>query len=722
MQVRLQRRGERITLDKTQVLGSGGQARVFPVEAHPEWAAKVYHKPDFRHAAKLAVMVADPPEDPMAARGHASIAWPLDLLVDSAGTVVGFLMPRVNGTRPIIDYFSPKTRRKACPGFNYFYLLRTARNLAAALHAIHSRGYVIGDVNETNILVSLTALVTLVDTDSFQVYDHGSGECYRCPVGRLEYSAPEVLARVGQGFSYASLDRATEQDLFGLAVLIFQLLMEGTHPFAGVYKGRAEAPTYSERILAGHFAYYQGREMPYEPSPVAPPFALLHPYLQRTFIECFVEGQNHPAARHGALAWVRLLDQLAREVIYCKANSQHVYWPHLKSCPWCARATKLGGRDPFPALTSAPPPSAVEAPVASEVAAKTATASPPIRVQLPPLPIERPSSAQPSQSTLRRWVASLPLPATLSWRPVLPWVGAGAVVLAVVAGTLWMQTVENGTQRVAKPKQKRLEAARVSASSPSQGDLFVQSSTNTPVSLERTSPRAATKYKPWTNSLGMAFVPVPQTRGLFCIWETRVKDYKEYVAVSSPADGSWRNPGFAQADTHPVVKVSWEDAKAFCRWLTEKERREGIIGSKYSYQLPRDWEWSVAVGLTESGGGTPENKDERIPDVYPWGRQWPPPYAAGNYDSSLGVDIFEWTSPVGSFESNRLGLYDLGGNVSEWCEDEYSPGSGDRVLRGAAWSDNKLVTLLSSCRFHDSPGGRYNNYGFRCVLVSASSP
>src|ERR1017187_1253120 len=112
MKVTLQRRHEPITLLETQVLGSGGQARVFPVEAHPEWAAKVYHKPDFRHAAKLAVMVADPSEDPMAARGHASIAWPLDLLVDSAGTVVGFLMPRVNGTRPMIDYFNPKTRRK----------------------------------------------------------------------------------------------------------------------------------------------------------------------------------------------------------------------------------------------------------------------------------------------------------------------------------------------------------------------------------------------------------------------------------------------------------------------------------------------------------------------------------------------------------------------------------------------------------------------------------
>ena len=377
VKLNLQRRGESITVIEGQVLGSGGEARVFAIEGHPEWAAKVYHKPDPRHAAKLAVMVANPPEDPMAAQGHASIAWPLDLLVDSAGTVTGFLMPRVNNTRPIIDYFNPKSRLKACSAFNYFYLLRTARNLSAALHAIHSRGYVVGDINDSNILVSQTALVTLVDTDSFQVHDAQRGECYRCPVGRPEFSPPEVLARVGRGLSYASMDRATEQDLFGLAVLIFQLLMEGTHPFAGIYKGQADAPTYSERILAGHFAYYQAREMPYQPSPLAPPWELLHPWLQQAFMECFIEGHNQPGARYGALAWARLLDQVAREVIYCKVNGQHVYWPHVKNCPWCARKARLGGRDPFPALAAAPPPIPVAAPVASGVVSKPPIIAPP---------------------------------------------------------------------------------------------------------------------------------------------------------------------------------------------------------------------------------------------------------------------------------------------------------------------------------------------------------
>ena len=67
------------------------------------------------------------------------------------------------------------------------------------------------------------------------------------------------------------------------------------------------------------------------------------------------------------------------------------------------------------------------------------------------------------------------------------------------------------------------------------------------------------------------------------------------------------------------------------------------------------------MGLNESRGGTPKDKDMKIKDVYPWGTQWPPPRGAGNYDKSLNVDSYDYTSPVGSFGANRFVLHDMGG-------------------------------------------------------------
>jgi len=232
-------------------------------------------------------------------------------------------------------------------------------------------------------------------------------------------------------------------------------------------------------------------------------------------------------------------------------------------------------------------------------------------------------------------------------------------------------------------------------------------------------PTAATPR--WTNSLGMVFVPVPGTKVLFGIWDVRVEDYRAFASANSWVDGSWRNPGFAQGEDHPVVNVTWEEANAFCAWLTRQERTAGNISASQSYWLPADAEWSVAVGLYEPGDGTPKDKDKKIPGVYPWGTAWPPPYGAGNYRKSLKVDDFDYTSPVGSFPANRYGLYDLSGNVCQWCEDEYSPGSGTRVLRGASCLSSNHHYMLSSYRFYDAPDYRDYLIGFRVVLADAAS-
>lgn len=167
----------------------------------------------------------------------------------------------------------------------------------------------------------------------------------------------------------------------------------------------------------------------------------------------------------------------------------------------------------------------------------------------------------------------------------------------------------------------------------------------------------------FTNTMGMVFKPVPGTKVQFCIWETRVQDYAAYAAANAGVDGSWKRPRFKQTDTHPVMRVSWKDANAFCAWLTRKERAAGKITASQSYRLPTDAEWSVAVGLGRESGNTPEAKDKGVKGEYPWGKEWPPPKGAGNYDERLNVDNYEFTSPVGSFAANAQGLHDLGGNV-----------------------------------------------------------
>ncbi|MFZ4557587.1 MAG: hypothetical protein ACOYN8_14595, partial [Pseudanabaena sp.] len=136
-------------------IGSGGEANIYTVQINSELVAKVYHQPHGDYARKLAFMVANPPVDPLASSGRVSIAWATELVTD-LGLVVGFLMPKLDTSKakPIFQYYNPSERRKESPTFSYVSLLRTARNLARAVRSVHSRGYVIGDVNESNVLVA----------------------------------------------------------------------------------------------------------------------------------------------------------------------------------------------------------------------------------------------------------------------------------------------------------------------------------------------------------------------------------------------------------------------------------------------------------------------------------------------------------------------------------------------------------------------------------------
>lgn len=228
------------------------------------------------------------------------------------------------------------------------------------------------------------------------------------------------------------------------------------------------------------------------------------------------------------------------------------------------------------------------------------------------------------------------------------------------------------------------------------------------------------------NSLGMKFASVDDV--LISVWLTRVQDFEAFARATSLKSADWRRPGFQQGADHPVVKVSWNDAMAFCKWLTERERKEGLLAANESYRLPTDVEWSKAVGLPDEPGRTPESRDMDIPDQYPWGADWPPPQGAGNFtgeetDSDVAIkgynDGYAWTSPVGSFAPNKAGLYDMGGNVRQWCMDWWNNEQHDKVLRGSSWYNGALkLSLLSSCRNHAQPTSVQDTDGFRVVIVT----
>lgn len=329
-------------------LGRGGEASVFAVAGEPRLAAKIFHAHTAERVDKLWAMVAHPPTDPTAGLGHVSICWPERMLFDedrvgtAARMCVGFVMPLLDRGKhkTMLHFYNPMDRRAHAPSFTWDYLVRAAQNVSIVVESIHARGYVIGDMNESNFFISDQALVSLIDCDSMQVRagNGAGGRMFRCTVAKGEYLAPEM-----QGRDLATTDRTPESDNFALAVLLFLMLMEGTHPFSGVWKGPGDAPPIEGRIRDGACPYVGSALV--SPMPAAPPFDLLPASLRALFARAFGPGQAHPSARPSAREWNEALGAVV--LVRCAVNARHSYPQGAAKCPWCERK-RLLGFDPFP--------------------------------------------------------------------------------------------------------------------------------------------------------------------------------------------------------------------------------------------------------------------------------------------------------------------------------------------------------------------------------------
>ena len=306
-------------------LGRGYEGTVYEVPTLREGVvAKIYHEAlPSNKQHKLRAMVARRNE-----LLEKFTAWPLEV-VYLGSEVRGFLMEKATGYEPVHHFYSPADRKQRFPDKDWAFLVHVARNIATAFSAIHHYKHVIGDVNPNFVFVSGNGLVKLIDCDSFQVMI--DNQYHLCEVGVPHFTPPEL-----QSYStFRGIQRSPNHDNFGLALLIFHILMMGRHPFAGIYSVKGDISL--EKAIA-QFCYTFGRNaaskgLKSPPNCITPLILpdIMAGMFERAFTEQGIQSNGRPSAQE----WVKSLDLLRDQLCTCNQISNHTYFRDLKSCPWC---------------------------------------------------------------------------------------------------------------------------------------------------------------------------------------------------------------------------------------------------------------------------------------------------------------------------------------------------------------------------------------------------
>jgi formylglycine-generating enzyme required for sulfatase activity len=259
---------------------------------------------------------------------------------------------------------------------------------------------------------------------------------------------------------------------------------------------------------------------------------------------------------------------------------------------------------------------------------------------------------------------------------------------------------------------------------------------------EEDRPHVPRSGEPLTNSLGIKLVLVP--RGTFWMGDRGRQQQVEiphdfYMGAFSVTQEQWQavmgsNPsdfsrsrgragmvkGFSEADLKqfPVEQVSWDDVQEFLKRLNAREKDSGFL-----YRLPTEaeWEYSCRGGASSQQecnfdfyfGDPSRNLSHPTNDLYSKQANFNGNHPAGNAPKGK---YLERTTKVGSYKPNRLGIYDMHGNVWEWCEDHSEVGASARVIRGGSWLHHGSGCRASS-RGRDEPGIRHHYLGFRVAAV-----
>lgn len=327
-------------------LGTGGEGIVSEIQGENSKVAKIYKADRFKTdqdrftmERKLKAML--DMNISVYVDGKLRLAWPLDILYEN-GSMVGFVMPKINSKYKIFDVQRVEMAEKIYPNYTWKYAVQFAYNLSVAVKYVHDKNIVIGDFNQNNISIDTsTGAVILIDCDSFDIRDPKSGEHFPCKVGLPEMLAPELqtVRNLANGTFTKEIDN------FSLAIHIFRLLMRNEDPFGGVITMSRSLSTVSANapIINGECPYVRtvsGKEIPGR----SPTLDMLPVNIQELFKKTFDYDASTALRRiknrATATEWCNALVVLATaepnpNLQTCTLNPHHVYPKYSSYCPWC---------------------------------------------------------------------------------------------------------------------------------------------------------------------------------------------------------------------------------------------------------------------------------------------------------------------------------------------------------------------------------------------------
>ena len=328
-----------VFIDLKRNLGRGATAEVYAAKLNGnEYAAKIYHQDTRVNTAKIRAMLSNPPDSMYMKVGTSKFAqftWPIAMLRDGSGYDVGFLMPLVDlGNSFPLDYFYDQTLSKKLNSRSegaLSYKLEIARNVSVLVSDLHRHGHKFIDLKPQNIRVQRSShVVSFLDCDGFSISGK-NGQHYPAELVSTDYIAPEA-------FKYNTSPRklGEEQDLYALAVILFQLLTRGTHPFQGMVLDKSiNANTNDEKASLGLYPHGMQLDPRITPRPQSIHF-LFDDKLWALFDKAFT---GSPSYRPTAIQWVECFNNLLAgdRIARCEKEPSDVLHMRFtgKQCPTC---------------------------------------------------------------------------------------------------------------------------------------------------------------------------------------------------------------------------------------------------------------------------------------------------------------------------------------------------------------------------------------------------